>query len=177
MKVRADSLNQSKKQNLLNNSNTVHKEIKENQEYEKFLQFGGVVGETVTDRSSTFQSHAIRINSMNQINKFLFYLKSNNKIQKATHNIYVFRFLNEMKKGVKVKSIEENITEGFDDDGEDGAGDRLLLVLRKMKVYNVLVVVSRWYGGINLGNDRFRHINDSAKKIILSFKTNFDWIN
>ena len=48
-----------------------------------------------------------------------------------------------------------NITEGFDDDGEDGAGMRLLGILQKMKIYNVFVIVSRWYGGTLLGNDRF----------------------
>ncbi len=181
LKARADSLNQIKKQsiknNLVNSSNCSLKEPNENQEYDKFFEMGGIVGETVTDRNSTFQSHVIKVESMNQINKILKYLKSNNKIQKATHNIYVYRFQDETKKVPKSKSIEESITEGFDDDGEEGAGNRLLTVLQKMKVYNFLVVVSRWYGGINLGNDRFRHINDSAKKIILSYKSNFDWIN
>ena len=156
------------------------KEPKELEEYEKFHIMGGVVGEIVTDRASTFQSHAIRVSNIEDINKYLLLLKSNNKIQKATHNILVYRLLDEKKKLEKTsksKTIDDFITEAFDDDGEDGAGDRLLSVLRKMKVYNVMVVVSRWFGGINLGNDRFRHINDSAKKIILCHKTNFDWTN
>lgn len=28
---------------------------------------------------------------------------------------------------------------------------------------NVLVVVSRWYGGIHLGPDRFKHINQAGR--------------
>ena len=31
---------------------------------------------------------------------------------------------------------------------------------------NVLVVVSRWYGGIQLGPDRFKHINNCTRSIL-----------
>ena len=31
---------------------------------------------------------------------------------------------------------------------------------------NVVVVVTRWYGGIHLGNDRFRHINNATKELL-----------
>ena len=44
-----------------------------------------------------------------------------------------------------------------------------------MKVTNVLVVVSRWFGGVFLGNDRFKHINDSAKNLVLAHKNLFDF--
>jgi len=30
-------------------------------------------------------------------------------------------------------------------------------------VMNVVVVVSRWFGGILLGGDRFKHINNAAR--------------
>lgn len=36
-----------------------------------------------------------------------------------------------------------------------------------LDVRNVLVVVSRWYGGILLGPDRFKHINNSARNILV----------
>ena len=35
-----------------------------------------------------------------------------------------------------------------------------------MDAENVLVVVSRWYGGIQLGPDRFKHINNCARQIL-----------
>ena len=38
-----------------------------------------------------------------------------------------------------------------DDDGEDAAGGRLLHLLQILDAKNVLVIVSRWYGGIKLG--------------------------
>ncbi|XP_010895253.2 protein IMPACT isoform X4 [Esox lucius] len=36
-----------------------------------------------------------------------------------------------------------------------------------LDVRNVLVVVSRWYGGIQLGPDRFKHINNSARNVLV----------
>jgi putative IMPACT (imprinted ancient) family translation regulator len=52
-----------------------------------------------------------------------------------------------------------------DDDGETGAGDKLLYLLERMEVTNTLVVVTRWYGGIQLGPDRFKHITGVAKQV------------
>jgi hypothetical protein len=50
-----------------------------------------------------------------------------------------------------------------DDDGESAAGSRIAHLLEILEVENVLVVVSRWYGGILLGADRFKHINQAAR--------------
>lgn len=36
-----------------------------------------------------------------------------------------------------------------------------------MDVWNVIVVVSRWFGGIHLGPDRFKHINSAARDVII----------
>lgn len=36
-----------------------------------------------------------------------------------------------------------------------------------LDVRNVMVVVSRWYGGILLGPDRFKHINNCARNILV----------
>lgn len=41
-----------------------------------------------------------------------------------------------------------------DDDGEAAAGGRIAHLMQVMEVVNVLVVVSRWYGGVKLGPDR-----------------------
>ncbi len=51
----------------------------------------------------------------------------------------------------------------YDDDGETQAGARLKHLLEILEVENVLVVVSRWYGGTLLGADRFKHINQAAR--------------
>ena len=53
-----------------------------------------------------------------------------------------------------------------DDDGEDAAGKRLLHLLQIVDAQNVLVVVSRWYGGVLLGPARFTHINNAARVLM-----------
>ena len=133
------------------------KEEEDKDEYELFCKEGGYVGETRTDRASTFQAHAIKVQSIAEVNKFKRYLLSQKKIKKATHNISAYRF-------IAGKSGE--LFENFDDDGEHEAGTRLLGIMQKMKVNNVFVVVSRWFGGILLHHDRFKDINDVAKNLL-----------
>ena len=54
-----------------------------------------------------------------------------------------------------------------DDDGESAAGGRLLQLLQNTSVRDVLVVVSRWYGGVKLGPARFTHINNAARDLLV----------
>ena len=53
-----------------------------------------------------------------------------------------------------------------DDDGESAAGGRMLHLLQMVDARNVVVVVSRWYGGILLGPARFTHINNAARDLL-----------
>lgn len=39
-------------------------------------------------------------------------------------------------------------------------------VLQIVDARNVLVVVTRWYGGIHLGPDRFKHINNCTRELL-----------
>ena len=50
-----------------------------------------------------------------------------------------------------------------DDDGETAAGGRLAHLLDLLHLENVVVVVTRWYGGVQLGADRFKLINRAAR--------------
>ncbi|XP_046751840.1 protein IMPACT-like isoform X2 [Diprion similis] len=61
-----------------------------------------------------------------------------------------------------VKQVEQDC----EDDGETQAGSRLLHLLQIMGVKDAVVIVSRWYGGIQLGPDRFRHINNAARQVL-----------
>jgi len=56
----------------------------------------------------------------------------------------------------------------YNDDGESAAGGRLLRLLQSMEVWNVLVVVSRWFGGIKLGAERFKWINSVARESVVN---------
>lgn len=53
-----------------------------------------------------------------------------------------------------------------DDDGETAAGGRLLHLLQIVNAENVMVIVTRWYGGVLLGPARFTHINNAARMLL-----------
>ncbi|KAG8225828.1 hypothetical protein J437_LFUL005635 [Ladona fulva] len=117
-------------------------------------------GETITDRKSVFQGHSATIVTVEQVNlcrSVLSKLYENKKIANATHNIYAYRIYKEDKK---------SFIQDCEDDGETHAGGRLLHLLQIVDARNVIVVVTRWYGGVHLGPDRFRHINNAARQIL-----------
>ncbi|XP_051550696.1 protein IMPACT-B-like [Myxocyprinus asiaticus] len=115
-------------------------------------------GEPITDRRSTFQPHLAPVVTPKQVQLVLNKLYENKKIASATHNIYAYRIYCEDK---------NSFLQDCEDDGETAAGGRLLHLLQILDVRNVLVVVSRWYGGILLGPDRFKHINNCARNILI----------
>lgn len=116
-----------------------------------------VHGEPLTDRKSTFQAHVARVGSIEEVAVMLTQLKSSKKIAAATHNILAYR--------IYVESRGE-YRQDCDDDGESAAGGRLLHLLQIMKVQDAAVVVTRWYGGIQLHADRFKHINNVARILL-----------
>lgn len=115
-------------------------------------------GNTITDRRSTFQPHLAPVVTPRQVKMVLEKLYENKKIASATHNIYAYRIYCEDK---------NSFLQDCEDDGETAAGGRLLHLLQILDVRNVMVVVSRWYGGILLGPDRFKHINNCARNILV----------
>ncbi|KAF9423679.1 hypothetical protein HW555_001005 [Spodoptera exigua] len=116
-------------------------------------------GEVIVDRKSIFQGHAAEVHSIEDVNAVLARLKMNKKISNATHNMYAYRIERKTNKGA-------SILQDCDDDGEAHAGGRMLHLLQILDQKNTLVVVSRWYGGIQLGPDRFRHINNATRQAI-----------
>jgi hypothetical protein len=40
------------------------------------------------------------------------------------------------------------MAEGFDDDGEDGSGEKLLNLLQKMEIENIVLIVCIWNNGV-----------------------------
>ena len=116
-------------------------------------------GESIVDRRSVFQAHLCRVTSVDEVGRMLDTLKQNKKIAQATHNILAYRF-QPPHKSVWVQDC--------DDDREHGAGGRLLHLLQFSGAEGVAVVVTRWYGGIQLGPDRFKHINNVARTLLVN---------
>ncbi|OQV24048.1 putative Protein IMPACT-A [Hypsibius exemplaris] len=113
-------------------------------------------GEPFTERRSTFQAHLAVVRSAADVEVVGRELRRNRKIAEATHNIMAYRISAEG--GVVISDC--------DDDGEAQAGSRLLHLLNIMDVNGVVVVISRWFGGILLGPERFKHITNAARNIL-----------
>jgi len=114
-------------------------------------------GEPVTDRKSKFQAFCARVESSDEVEYVLRSLRADPKIADAAHpTIYAYRFMD----------AQGRLQEHRDDDGEAGAADKLLYLLQVSDARNVVVVVTRWFGGIHLSNDRFRHIGNVAKEVL-----------
>ncbi|KAF9151888.1 hypothetical protein BG015_006085 [Linnemannia schmuckeri] len=114
-------------------------------------------GAPIVDRKSVFVAHLAAIRQPGEVPYMIQQLKQENKkVIKATHNIMAFRVENE----------NGTIAQDNDDDGETAAGSRLLHLMSILDVKNVVVVVSRWYGGIPLSADRFKHINNAARLLL-----------
>ncbi|CAG5862438.1 unnamed protein product [Menidia menidia] len=128
------------------------------QNTEKCAPLHGSGKRCITDRRSTFQPHLAPVVTPRQVKTVLEKLYENKKIASATHNIYAYRIYRQDK---------HSFLQDCEDDGETAAGGRLLHLLQILDVRNVLVVVSRWYGGILLGPDRFKHINNCARNILV----------
>ena len=124
-------------------------------------------GEPFVEKKSTFQAHAAPVASPAEARAVADYLLLDNKVRRASHNMMAYR----------VASGSGGVAEDFDDDGmatdtvtatvgENAAGGRLLHLLQAMDARGVVVVVSRWYGGVKLGPARFTHINNAARLLL-----------
>ncbi|KAB8073245.1 ribosomal protein S5 domain 2-type protein [Aspergillus leporis] len=118
-----------------------------------------ILSDVVTEKKSVFVGRAAHVTSLEQAQAYLDYLlATEKKVAAATHNISAWRIRQQKPSGGKGEAAEM-IVQDCDDDGETAAGGRLLHLMQLMDVWDVVVVVTRWYGGVHLGPDRFRIIN------------------
>lgn len=113
----------------------------------------------VNDKGSKYTATAFKISDETDIADALTKLKKDKKIRKATHNSYAARFVS----GDQVIELKA-------DDGETGAGMVILRELRAAKMVNCLVVITRWFGGVKLYGDRFKHLQDGSRAILEEIK-------
>eukprot|EP01095_Lingulamoeba_sp_RSL-Kostka_P014287 TRINITY_DN618_c1_g1_i1.p1 TRINITY_DN618_c1_g1~~TRINITY_DN618_c1_g1_i1.p1 ORF type:complete len:142 (+),score=24.36 TRINITY_DN618_c1_g1_i1:146-571(+) len=118
--------------------------------------------EKIIFKKSTFFAHCCEIKKVEDSKLALEALKeSNKKIKNATHNIIAYRLYDNEKK---------EIEEYRDDDGESGAGDKMLFILQKLDIIDVWVCVTRNYGGVKLGGNRFKLINQACRDVLKEAK-------
>jgi hypothetical protein len=112
-----------------------------------------------TERKSIFIAHCAPVSSPQQAKAYIRHLlTTDKKVAKASHNMSAYRI-----RGTGTASYQD-----CDDDGETAAGSRMLHLMQLMDVWDVVVVVSRWFGGVHLGPDRFRIINNAARDVLVA---------
>ncbi len=75
-------------------------------------------------------------------------LRRRKKFAKATHNTWAVLLPDGPLKN---------------DDGESGAGMVILRMLEREGLTGHIIVVTRWFGGVKLGGDRFRRVQDAVR--------------
>lgn len=127
-----------------------------------------ILSDVVNEKKSIFVGRAAAVTSLDQAQAFLDHLlATEKKVAAATHNISAWRIREKRTTNTNNDSDDTMIVQDFDDDGETAAGGRLLHLMQLMDVWDVVVVVTRWYGGVQLGPDRFRIINAVGRDALL----------
>jgi len=106
----------------------------------------------IEDRGSRYSAAIGRVEGREDIKQFLKTLKADRKYAKADHHSWAARI-----------SHKGAIYETKSDDGETGAGLVILRILQKENCTNCIISITRWFGGIKLEGDRFKHIQDATK--------------
>ncbi|MDV7142439.1 YigZ family protein [Tropicimonas sp. TH_r6] len=102
----------------------------------------------LTDRGSKYAVSGGPVASREEAVTFVKTLCRKKKFAKATHNTWAV-----LLPGGPLKN----------DDGESGAGMVILRMLEREGLEGHIVVVTRWYGGVKLGGDRFRRVQDAVR--------------
>jgi hypothetical protein len=117
----------------------------------------------VVVKRSTFQAHVARIASPAAARAVVDALLTNRRVAAATHNIMAYRIVQNAGSG------DSTVLADCDDDGEALAGGRLAHMLAAARVDGgVVIVVSRWFGGVLLGPARFGIINNTARDALVA---------
>ena len=99
--------------------------------------------DVLRDRGSRYAVSGGPVQGRAGAEAFLAEMKRAKKFAKATHNTWAVVCADGPLKG---------------DDGEAGAGAVILKMLEREGLRDHIIVVTRWYGGVHLGGDRFAHV-------------------
>jgi len=107
------------------------------------------IEDVLRDRGSRYAVSGGPVQGRSGIEAFLADLKRAKKFAKATHNSWAC-----------ILSDQGAVK---NDDGEAGAAAVILKMLERAELRDHVVVVTRWYGGVHLGGDRFTHVVTSVR--------------
>lgn len=106
-----------------------------------------ILRDVARDRGSRYAVAGAPASSRAEAEAAVAALKRDRRFAKATHNSWGV-ILADGAARTPLKA----------DDGEGGAGAVILRALEGAGLVNHVVIVTRWYGGVHLGGDRFRHV-------------------
>ncbi|KAK0370982.1 hypothetical protein CLIM01_11656 [Colletotrichum limetticola] len=110
----------------------------------------------VTFKSSTFVARVANVEDGTQASGLLrSLLLSEPQLQTATHNAWAYRVKRRGQGDKQDKGLGE-VREACEDDGETGCGEFIQRLIREAGIVDVIVVLTRWFGGEMLGTDRWR---------------------
>ena len=115
----------------------------------------------ISDKGSKYAVSGAAVADPDEAKVFLRNLKRKKKYGRATHNSWAALFRGERDELVRVKN----------DDGEGGAGNVILRSLEREGLEGHIIVVTRWYGGVRLGGDRFRHVQSCVRYYLDHWRT------
>lgn len=113
-----------------------------------------VLEDVIRDRGSRYAVSGGEVADRQGAEALLAALKSRKRFAKATHNSWAV--LLSAEDGVSPDPVKS-------DDGEPGAGAIILQELEAAGLHDHVIVVSRWFGGVRLGGDRFRHVRAAVR--------------
>jgi putative IMPACT (imprinted ancient) family translation regulator len=119
-----------------------------------------VLEDVLRDRGSRYAAAIGPVRNRAEIEAFLVALRSRRKFAKATHHSWAAV----LSEGGALRG----------DDGEAGAGAVILKMLEREGLADHLVVVTRWYGGIHLGGDRFAHVVTCTRAALVALRGPLD---
>ena len=115
----------------------------------------------VVDRKSKYAVTSFAVNGVEEFESGIKSLLKDKKFRSADHNIVSYRIRDREGRLLEYKN------DGYNSPSkETGAGVMMLEIMRQKKAENLCIVVTRWYGGIHLGADRFKHVRNSTIKIL-----------
>lgn len=101
-----------------------------------------------SDRGSKYAVSGGPVASRAEAARFVKDLRRTKKFAKATHNTWAVL-------------LDEGPVKN--DDGESGAGMVIVRMLEREGLQGHIIVVTRWFGGVKLGGDRFRRVQDAVR--------------
>lgn len=119
-----------------------------------------LASDVVIDRGSRYWYCYTQVRWKEEIKRFIKLVRNTKPFDSADHLSYAFR----------IRSSEWLLVEWKSDDGETGAGLCILRELKRWNIEQVILIISRHFGGIYLQNDRYKNIVDVSRLAIERMK-------